>query len=475
MATISSLGSGSGLDLSGLLTSLMTAEQRPLTALQTKEASYQARISAYGSLSGALSSLQTAASAMVPGTNVTLAEKFQTATANVADSTIATASATTSAVAGTYTLEVSSLAKTHRLVSPASTNPAIVSGLAAGGTLSIQIGSLSGATYTADTSKNLDVTIAAGSTLENVRDAINAAATDGRVMATIINGTSGKQLILTSGASGTASVMKLTGDATLGTGFDFDPATGTGNLSQTASGGQAASDAAFTLNGIAATSSTNNVSGVLDGVTLTLTKETTTATTLTVSKSQTSSINSALTAFVKAYNDANTTMNNLGAYNAETKKGSILTGNSTLRSSQYMVRNLIFNTTLGGTSEYQRLSNIGVSMNKDGTLSLDSSKLSAAISKDFSSVASLVSKIGTAFDDGIDGLISTTGSVTAATAATKRQITDITKQQRVVADRLVAIEARYRAQFTALDTLIAGMKQTSSYLTTQLANLPQIS
>lgn len=264
MATISSLGSGSGLDLSGLLTSLMQAEQAPLTALQKKEASYQAKISAYGSLQSALSTLQSSASALIPATTTTAESKYQTASASIADTTIASATATASAVAGQYSLEVSALAKAQRLVSPAG-SAAVTASLAAGGTLSIELGTLSGTTgsytYAADSSKTLSISIAAGSTLEQVRDAINSAATDGRVTATIINGTAGKQLVLTSGQTGLANVMQLKGDTTLGTGFDFDP-TGTtaSNLSQaTADGGQAASNATFKINGIAGTSSTNTV------------------------------------------------------------------------------------------------------------------------------------------------------------------------------------------------------------------------
>ena len=484
MATVSSLGSGSGLDLSGLLTSLMQTEQLPLVALQKKEASYQARISAYGSLKSTLSSLQSAALSLTPGTGVSINEKYQTASAAISDSTIASATATASSIAGVYNLEVTSLAKTHRLVSPDSTNvpgaTAVSNALTAGGSLKIELGSLSDTyAYTADASKELNVTIAAGSTLEQVRDAINTAATDGRVSATIINGTNGKQLVLTSGNSGTANAMKFTGDSTLGTGFDFDPAgsaTGAGNLSQaTAKGGQAATDAAFKLNGIAATSSSNTVSGVLDGITLTLTKETTTPTVLTVTKNQTSALTSALNAFVKSYNDANKTMTSLGAYNADTKTASVLTGNSTLRSAHNQIRNLLFSTTQGGASAYQRLSDVGVSLAKDGTLSLDSTKLNAAISADFSGVANLVSKVGTTFSSSIDGLVSSTGSITTATDSTNRQIKDVTAQQQRVSDRLVSIEARYRAQFTALDTLIAGMKQTSTYLTQQLASLSSLS
>lgn len=482
MATISSLGSGSGLDLSGLLTSLMQAEQAPLTALQKKEASYQAKISAYGSLQSALSTLQSSASALIPATTTTAESKYQTASASIADTTIASATATASAVAGQYSLEVSALAKAQRLVSPAG-SAAVTASLAAGGTLSIELGTLSGTTgsytYAADSSKTLSISIAAGSTLEQVRDAINSAATDGRVTATIINGTAGKQLVLTSGQTGLANVMQLKGDTTLGTGFDFDP-TGTtaSNLSQaTADGGQAASNATFKINGIAGTSSTNTVSGVLDGVTLNLLKTTATdtPTTITVSKNKTSSLTTALNAFITSYNAANKTMASLGAYNAETKTASILTGNSTLRSAQSQVRALVFNTTLGGTSAYQRLSDIGVSVALDGSLSLDSTKLSAAVTADYSGVANLVAKVGTAFKQGIDGLIGTSGAVTYATTSTKATIKDIQNREEQVANRLTAIEKRYRAQFTALDSLIAGMKQTSTYLTQQLANLPGVS
>ncbi len=487
MASVTSLGSGSGLDLNGLLSSLMAAEQRPLQALQVKEASYQATISAYGSLKGALSALQASAAALVPATGISLATKFETVNTSVADTSIAYASGTSSAVAGSYSLEVTALAQNQRLTSPDNTltnkasNDAMAASLAKGGSLKIELGSLSGAyAYTADSTRELNITVAAGSTLEQVRDSINAAATDGRVSATLINGTNGQQLVLTSGLTGTANVMKLTGDSNLGTGLDFDPSgssSGSGSLSQAAAnGGQPAIDAAFKLGGIAATSSTNTVTGVLDGVTLTLSKLTAAATptTLTVSKNQTAGLTSALNAFIKSYNDANTTMTSQGAYNATTKAAGSLLGDSTLRSAQNRVRNLLFNTKPGGDSAYQLLSDIGVSVAKDGSLSLDSTKLNTAIGADFNGVASLVSTVGKAYNDSIDDIVGSTGSITTATDSTNRLIKSVTDRAQVMSDRLTGIEARYRAQFTALDTMISGMKQTSSYLTTQLANLSSL-
>lgn len=485
MATVSSLGAGSGLDLSGLLTSLMQAEQQPLVSLQRKEASYQSRISALGTLQSALGSLQTAASALVPAIGTTAAAKYTTYTASVADTSIATASASAGAVAGTYSLEVSALAKNQRLVTPAYSGGSASTAIATG-SLKIELGKLSGGVYTADSARSTTITIdSSHATLGGLRDAINAANIG--ASATIVTGTNGAQLVLTSSDTGLSNVVRLSGL----TGFDYDPVADTGTMSQSASlGGQAASDATFALNGIAATSSSNTVTGVLDGVTLNLLKTspvltpasttppitpaTYTPTTVKVTKDSVGSVTSSLNAFIKAYNDANKSMTELGAYNATTKVAGALQGNSTLRSAKGQVSALVFQTSAGGTSVYQHLSDIGVSLGKDGSLSLDSTKLSAAVAADPTAVANLVAKVGSAYKTAIDGMIGSTGTVTSATDSTNRLIKDVTKQQQALSDRLAVIQANYTKQFTALDSLIAGMKQTSTYLTQQLANLPGV-
>lgn len=470
--TISSLGVGSNLDLNSILTQLMQIEQQPLVALQQKEASYQARISALGTLKSALSSVQTAAQGFIPSTTQTATEKFASFKALVADSTVASASTTTGAVAGSYSLEVTALAQSQRLTSSAG-----LTSITTGGTLKIELGTLSGssptATFTGDGARTLEISVADGATIESIRDAINTAAADGRVSATIVNGTSGKQLILSSGNSGLSNVMKLSGIS----GLDFDPAgAGSGTLSQaTANGGQAASDAAFKLNGIAATSSTNSVSNVLDGVTLTLTKTNAgTPTTITVTRDATSTLTTALNTFIKAYNEAAKSMKDLGYYDATAKKAGALQGDAALRGAQSQIRNLL-QTKAGGSSNYQMLTDIGIKLQSDGTLKLDSAKLSDAISADYAGVSQLVSKIGSSFKDGIDGLVGSAGTVSAATDSTNKIIASLTKRQTELSDRLTQTEARYRKQFSALDSLVASMNKTSTYLTQQLANLPKIS
>ena len=475
---ISSLGAGSGIDLNSIVTSLMQVEQQPLLALQTKEATYQARISALGNLKSGLSSLLTASQFMVLNVGQNPNDKFASFKATLADTTIATATAASGAVVGNYNLEVTALAVSHRLTSPDSLDipgaAAVTAGLAAGGMLKIELGTQSGLSgayaFAADTARELNVTVAAGSTLEQMRDAINTAAADGRVSATIINGTNGKQLVLSSSQTGLSNVMKLSGVS----GFDFDPSgAGSGVLSQDSlKGGQAATNAAYKLNGIAGTSSTNSVTGALDGVTLSLLKTTSgTPTTLTVTKDSTTQLVSALGSFIKAYNESAGVMKNLGYYDATTKKAGALQGNATLRSVQNETRNLL-QTKAGGTSVYQTLSDIGVSIQKDGTLALNTTKLTAAIAADFSGVSTLVSTVGSSFKSNIDNVVGSTGSITNATDGINRLISDLDKRANALQSRLTTIESRYRKQFSALDTLVTSMNGTSAYLTQQLANLP---
>ena len=497
MATISSLGTGSGLDLNSLLTGLMTAEQAPLLTLQKKEASYQARISSLGTLQSALSSLQSAASAMTTSVGVTASSKFGTAKVTVADATIASATAESTAAAASYSLNVTSLAKAQRLVSPAYGTGSSASTAIGTGTLKIEFGTLSTVTtandtYTPDDASDLTPTVnrtktitldSSNNTLGGLRDAINASGAD--VTASIVVGTAGAQLVLTGKQTGLSSIMKLTMTDSVPpsttpafTGFDYDPrglTTGSGALSETAAGGQVASNAAFDINGIAGNSASNSITGMIEGVTLNLTKTTTAATTFTVSKDNTTSLTAALTSFVSAYNSATSTMSSLGAYNASTKVAGALQGNSTLRAAQSAVRNQLFNVTSGSTSAYQRLSDIGVSLGKDGKLALDTSKLNTAISADFSSVANLVSAVGKSYQTTVDSLIGSSGSIPAAVSGANSQITTNKASQARLSLRLTAIETRYRRQFTTLDTVISQMKNQSTQLTQQLDSLSNLS
>lgn len=459
MATITSLGTGSGLQLESLVSKLMTAESVSLTTLQKKESSYQTKISAMGTLQGSLSSLQTAAQGMATSTLQTAVQKFASYTAKVADTTIASATASTGAVAGSYSLEVSQLAQAEQLTT-STYSSATTSVVSADSTLKLELGSVSAGTYTAASTFNISV--GSGATLQNVRDAINASGAG--VTATIIHGTNGYQMVVT-GPEGTNNLMQLSGLS----GFAYDAAgTSTRDFSET----QAAKDAAFKLNGISATSHSNTVTDALDGVTLQLTGTTTSATTLTVTQDLSTNVTKALQSFVTAYNSAYSSMTTLGAYDPSTKVAGNLQGNSTLRYAMSQLRAAVTNTTSDNTtSTYQRLSSIGITISDTGSLTIDSAKLSAALTAEPTTVSNLVAKVGSAFNTTIDKLIGTDGSVTIATTGLKKTVTDIQNQETKMQDRLTAIEARYRSQFSALDTLVSSLTSTGDYLTGFISSL----
>lgn len=459
MASITSLGTGSGLQLEPLISQLMTAESVSLKTLQKKEASYQTKISAMGTLRGSLSSLQTAAQGMATSTLQSVVDKFASYTATVADTTIASATAGSGAVGGSYSLEVSRLAQGQRLTSTSFLS-STTSVVASDSTLKLELGSVSSGEFSAQSTFNIN--LSAGATLQNVRDAINASGAG--VSATIIHGTSGYQLILT-GAEGTNNVMQLSGLS----GFSYDP---TVTTAQEMTLTQEAKDAAFTLNGIPATSHSNTVTDALDGITLQLTGTTTAATTLKITQELSTNVTKALQSFVSAFNSTYSTMKTLGAYDPSTKVAGDLQGNSTLRYAMSQLRNAVVNTTSDNTTTpYQRLSSIGVTITDSGTLSIDSAKLSAALAADPTTVSNLVAKVGSAFNKTVDNLIGTDGSVTIATSGLKKTVTDIQSQQTKMQDRLAAIEARYRSQFSALDTLVSSLTKTGDYLTSFISSL----
>jgi flagellar hook-associated protein 2 len=467
---ITSTGIGSGLDVDGIVSQLMALEQRPLTALATKEAAYQAKISALGTLKGALSALQSAASSLVPATGTSALAKFSTFKSSVADSSIASATTTSSAVAGSYSLEVTQLAQQHRIATSTAATP--FSGtdgtLTTGGTLTIRVDTQP---PSATPTKSTAVTIANGATPEAVRDAINGA--NAGVSATVINGTAGKQLVLVSDTPGSSQFISLSGVSALA----YDPGATAAPLTDAFTQMQAARGSLFKINDIEVAGDTNTVTTAIDGITLNLVKESATGvkTTLIVTR-DTSSLTAGVNAFVKAFNDVNSSISSLGSYNATTKVAGTLNGDSTLRSAQSVMRSLTSNvpSALSGAS-FQRLSDIGVSLQKDGTFTVDSSKLSKAIASDITGVANLVSAYGTAASTAAIALTGTSGLIASRTEGFSTSIKALGKQSEAIVSRLRTIEARYRKQFTALDVMMANMSKTSVFLSQQLANLPSAS
>lgn len=461
MASITSAGLGSGLDIEGIISKLMRVEGQPLTALATKEAGYQAKISAFGALKGALSAVQTATKTLATGTT------FTGKSASSSDSTVLTASATSTAAAGSYSISVTQLAKFHAVRSD--TNFAATTDTFNTGTLSIAIGGGTAVDVTIDSSNN---------TLAGIRDAINDA--DAGVTASIINDGTTNRLVLASKTSGSAGAITVA--------VTDDGSGGTHALTTLASASlvttQTADNANLTINGIAITRSSNTITDAIDGLTLNLAKGTLASPgTATVTVAQnTGTVTAAVNAFVKAYNDAIKQIKSATAYDAANKKASTLTGDSTVRSIQSRLGSLVQAEVTGVAGGIARLSDIGITVQNDGTLAADSAKLAAAIADPDKDVAALFSQttsgnegIAVRFNTLLDGIVGASGLIASRTDGITASIKDLGKRAEALQTRLLSIEKRYRAQFTALDSLIASMNQTSQYLTQQLANLPSSS
>lgn len=456
MASITSLGTGSGIDLEGIVQKLMSVEEIPLNALKTKESSFQAKISAYGTLKGALSALQTATKALATATTYT------NASVSVGDSTIAAVSAASGATTGNFTLGVEQLAQSHVLRS--NTNFANTTDTFNTGTISIGVG---GATAT-------DVVItSANNTLTGIKDAINAAGAG--VTATIVNDGSTNRLLLSANVTGlTASAISVA---------VTDAGSGGTNALSTLDGSnlfqvQEARDARFSVNGLVITRSSNTVSDVVTGVTLSLAKAGGIGTPLTTQVNvtrDTSTIQKAITSFVTSYNSAVNQIKFYTAYDATSNSASTLTGDSTARAIRTQLSSLVGGSVAGLAGNISRLSDIGISLQKDGTLLADSTKLSAALadtSKDvaglFSSTSTVNPGLAVSFNTALDGIVGATGLLASRTEGINQTIKGIGKQRDAMSLRLTKIEANYRTQFSRLDATIASMQQTQSYMTQQL-------
>lgn len=395
--TISFPGIGTSIDVSTLVTKLMSVESQPLTLLQSTQTSYQAQLSAVGTLKSSLSTFQSALSSL------TSLSGFTSMKASGYDTSILSASVTSSAPSGTYAVNVTQLAQSQVLAAQGQTSTTAAIGSGASTTISFQFGTVSGGTlsngkYTGATftqNGNLtggSITInSSNNTLAGIRDAINSANLG--VSASIVNDGSStpNRLVLTSTAGGSSSEMKISvsGDSTLASLLSNDPA-GTQNMSEVTTG----QNAQATINGIAVQSPTNTLSNVVDGTSLTLSK--TGSTTVSVANDSTSTTTGVVN-FVKAYNALRISLNSLT--NIDTSNSA----NNGALASDVSTKTLINQITdvLGqaiGSGTYQSMGSIGVTMGSDGTLSIDDTKLSAAIAASPSQVASLFAGAGTATD-----------------------------------------------------------------------------
>lgn len=458
--TISSPGIGSNLDVNSIVSQLMAIESQPLTVLAKKEATFQAQLSAYGSVKGAMSSFQ--------GTMSSLASlaRFQGYTANSTDASIVAAGAANSAVAGSYSVEVTALAQAQKLTAAGQSSTTAAIGSGAATTLTFDFGTIAGtlntgtgtynagATFTSNGASAKTVTIdSTNNTLSGIRDAINNAQIG--ITATIISDGSASpyRLVLTQNATGRDNSIKISvsGDAAISSLLAQDPAA-TQNLSETIT----AQNAAFKVDGIAISKASNTVTDAIPGVSLILQK-TNAGSPIKVNVAQdTTQITSAVNAFVKAYNDVNKTLSDLSAYDASTKQGAILNGDATVRALQSQIRSTLSSAITGLTGSYTTLSQIGVSFQKDGTMAVDAAKLQSAIDSNPQGIGQLFAANGTPADSLISYSASTGNTKPGSYAV---NVTQLATKGQIVSSAAAALTINAGTNDT-LDMTLGGISAT---------------
>ena len=405
---ITSSGVGSGLDIEGLVTQLVAAERSPTeNRLVTKAAEYQGQISAFGALKGALSGFQSSLSSL---------QSLSTYTgrnATVSDSDVLAVSAGSAAVAGSYAIEVNSLAKAHSLASGSYTATTDAVGE---GTLSFRFGttdytgpdpgpaSYDGFVLNADKAASTLTIDSTNNTLAGIRDAVNDA--DIGVNASIINDGSGFRLLFAAEDTGAENSLEISvtesGPPGLSA-FAFNASTT--NLSQTV----AAQDANLTVNGLPVSSTSNTVSSVINGLDLTVKAETSgVPVDVSISRNP-ASIKGALNSFIAAYNGLIDTTNALSSYDPATKEAGLLLGDATLRGISGRLRSEL-NNAISGVGPYDTLASIGITTDGEGKLALNQANLDKVLEEDFEALSALFAAQGVPNASGVNYLSSSSNT-----------------------------------------------------------------
>lgn len=446
MANINFSGLATGLDTEGIIGALVGVERIPLQTLQSENSELRSKTSIIDNLSSSLSDLATKAKALGS------VGDFLSFSASISDESVGKVTASGDAVAGSYKLEVSQLAKAQRTYSVAvADKDASLSASAQSLTLSIN---------GEDTVLNFD----ADASLSDVVEEINNSGAD-VTAGMFFDGTS-YRLQVVGNKTGEDNAITFT-DTGLGLGLE-DPLNTV----------QSAQNAKFKLDDFEIEHDSNTVDGVLPGVTLTLAKETTSAVSLDIAPDA-DAVKTKIEDFTKAYNAV------FGIINAQIGEGkgnNTLNGDSTVRAIEQQLGFMI-STPVGGLMGYDgqdaALSQLGIKTNNDGTLAVDSAALDEALAKDFRTAGRIfagdkskgIDGISALFEDLVDSFTdSSDGLLTIRKNGIKTQIKSnedrISDKERY----LEAYEQQLRDTYTRLETTVSGLKNQQQYLAQFLLN-----
>jgi len=458
MATITSSGIGSGLDINALVSQLVAAERaNPDKRNVSEDARLTTEFSALAQLKGALSGFQSALAGLKTSSG------FDPRTAKSGDESYFTASASSAAAAGHYDVEVKQLATAARIGS--AVYPDGSTSVVGTGTLTIQVGS-----------KSIDIALTAeNNTLAKVRDAINAATGNTSVRATLIRDTDGigSYLVLSGTATGEDNAITVSA------------ANSDAQLDELVQGLEApdlvrdvvAQDASVFVSGYEIHSATNSVTGAIDGVTLNLKKaEVGKLVALDVSRDD-AAIQTKAQAFVNSYNTLAQQIATLSRYDAATKTAGPLLGDAMLRGLDTQLRRTLSSVVPGTSGTYTTLASIGISSTVNGTLQLDASRLSDALAADPTAVSKVFasdSGVAVRLSSLVEQKLASTGEIAARNDGITAQRKNLQQRADALDARMQVLQQRYMKQFTAMDAMLSQLQSTSSYLTQQLSGLQNL-
>lgn len=469
-------GIGSGLDIDSIVAGMVAAERAPKeTQLANLEKKTTTQITAVGALKGAISDFQTALAAL------NKPELFQARSATSSKSDLVGVTATTTAGAGSYQLEVKSLASSSKVALAAIPNTAEAPARFTSGTFEVSLG-VPGIPPAPNTKESFSVTIDENNnTLAGVRDAINTAGKDMGVSATIVTDEYGSRLVLSSSKTGAGRDITVTATGADEPGLiglsalNFTGTSGTGKDARVLTSAQSAE---LYVDGLKVISETNKVDGAIEGITLDLKAKTVANEPLTIAVAEDKAgVKKQIQSFVDSYNKL------IGVINTQTKVTSVgegkapvtgaLVGDATARTLLNTIRNELVNVQ--GDGALRALTDIGITTQKDGTLAIDSAKLDKAMASNFGELAGLFTGdkgLASRLDAKLKPYTETGGILEQRNKAMTETITKIDDQKEALTRRLASLQERLYKQFNAMDLLVGQLSNTSSSLLASLENLP---
>ncbi|MFN9727739.1 flagellar filament capping protein FliD [Acidovorax sp.] len=476
MATISSPGVGSNLDVKNIISQLVALEKRPLDSLKLQAATVNTKISAFGQVKSLVSTLQDAAGKLTSVTG------WNGVTTTSSDSKYVSASAVGGTLPTSFNVEVQSLAKAQATASAALLP---VGGALGAGTLRLELGkwSVSPASFTPQSGQPVDITISAADKLSDIASKINGA--NAGVTASILTDASGERLLLSGRGTGEQAGYRVSVNE--GAGWDSDTQSFADNsdgvgLSRLATAQMdatattLAADARAKVNGISVTSATNTFASTISGVTFKAEQVTEAGKpiAITVAKDE-SAVRSNIEAFVKAYNGINQLLQEATKYDPKTKSAGLLQGDSTAIALQNSLRSAVQSVTTGGGT-LQRLADIGITQKLGGDLVVDSAKLGKALTSSPDDVKNLFRNTGGGSADGIavqvkalaTNLLSNSGFFKSKDDSLQLSLKRISQDQARVNDKVDAFEKRITQRYNALDKQLSSLNGLNAYVAQQV-------